>query len=197
MAGFTNLNTRAVPLPMEDIDTDQIIPARFLKSTSKLGFGKNLFRDWRYDASDEKIEDFVLNNKRYEGEVLVAGRNFGCGSSREHAAWAIGDYGFKVVISSFFADIFKNNALNNGILPITVEQDTLHEIFKAIEENPEVTFDVNLQAQSLSVGEGKIKLNFEIEAFKKQCLLNGMDTIDYLISKRDIIQKFQQQHIVY
>jgi len=197
MAAFVNFKTTAVPLPMEDIDTDQIIPARFLKSTSKLGFGENLFRDWRYDAQDQKIEDFVLNNETYGGEVLVAGRNFGCGSSREHAAWAIGDYGFKVVISSFFADIFKNNALNNGILPITVEQDVLHEIFKVIEENPAATFDVNLQAQSMSIEGGKINVNFSIEPFKKQCLLNGMDTIDYLISKRDVIEKFQQQHIVY
>jgi len=197
MPGFLNFKTTAVPLPMEDIDTDQIIPARFLKSTSKLGFGENLFRDWRYDAQDEKIQDFVLNNETYKGEVLVAGRNFGCGSSREHAAWAIGDYGFKVVISSFFADIFKNNALNNGILPITVEQEVLHEIFQAIEENPEATFDVNLQAQSMSIEGGKINVNFSIEPFKKQCLLNGMDTIDYLISKRDVIEKFQQQHIVY
>ena len=197
MAGFTNIKTTAVPLPMEDIDTDQIIPARFLKSTSKLGFGENLFRDWRYDSQDKKIEDFVLNNESYRGEILVAGRNFGCGSSREHAAWAIGDYGFKVVISSFFADIFKNNALNNGILPITVDQDVLHKIFSAIEENPETIFDVNLQAQKMSIEGSDILVNFDIDPFKKQCLLNGMDTVDYLISKRNLIEKFQQQHIVY
>lgn len=197
MAGFTTLQTTAVPLPMEDIDTDQIIPARFLKSTSKSGFGENLFRDWRYDSDNKKKDSFVLNNDTYGGEVLVAGRNFGCGSSREHAAWAIGDYGFKVVISSFFADIFKNNALNNGILTITVDQETLHKIFEAIEENPKAIFDVNLQAQNLQVKEKDINFNFEINSFKKQCLLNGMDTIDYLISKRDIIDKFQQQHIVY
>ena len=197
MAGFNNIKTTAVPLPMEDIDTDQIIPARFLKSISKLGFGANLFRDWRYDTQDKEIESFVLNNDTYSGSILVAGRNFGCGSSREHAAWAIGDYGFKVVISSFFADIFKNNALNNGILPITVDQQTLHEIFTAIENNPKTIFDVNLQAQTMSVEGSNINVNFDIDPFKKQCLLNGMDTIDYLISKRDIIEKFQQQHIVY
>lgn len=197
MGGFINITTTAVPLPMEDIDTDQIIPARFLKSTSKLGFGKNLFRDWRYDNQDQPIESFVLNNNLFGGEILVAGRNFGCGSSREHAAWAIGDYGFKVVISSFFADIFKNNALNNGILPITVDQEVLHKIFSAIEKNPKTTFDVNLQAQNLRVEESNIDVPFDIEPFKKQCLLNGMDTIDYLISKRDVIEKFQQQHIIY
>lgn len=197
MAGFINIKTTAVPLPMEDIDTDQIIPARFLKSISKMGFGENLFRDWRYDSKNEKIESFVLNNETYSGSVLVAGRNFGCGSSREHAAWAIGDYGFKIVISSFFADIFKNNALNNGILPITVDQEVLHEIFTAIEKNPKTIFDVNLQAQNMQVEGTNISINFDIDPFKKQCLLNGMDTIDYLISKRDIIEKFQEQHIVY
>ncbi len=197
MSGFTNIQTTAVPLPMEDIDTDQIIPARFLKSTSKLGFGENLFRDWRYNAAHEKIDGFILNNETYKGEILVAGRNFGCGSSREHAAWAIGDYGFKVVISSFFADIFKNNALNNGILPITVDQEMLHRIFTAIEENPKTTFDVSLTHQTLTVEGGKIHVTFDIDPFKKECLINGMDTIDYLISKRAVIEKFQQQHIVY
>ena len=179
---FETLYSRAVPLPIENVDTDQIIPARFLKATTRDGFGENLFRDWRYDEQNQPIQDFVLNNPIYKGNILVAGKNFGCGSSREHAAWAVGDYGFKVVISSFFADIFRNNSLNNGILPITVSPEFLDDIFSAIEVNPHTEFKVNLEKQVLTIVDTNETASFEINGYKKKCLLNGYDDIDYLLS---------------
>lgn len=187
MEKLNKLISSAVPLPIEDVDTDQIIPARFLKAVSKDGFGNNLFRDWRYDKAGNLIPAFVLNNSMYKGEILIVGRNFGCGSSREHAAWALADYGFKVVISSFFADIFKGNALNNGILPITVTQTELEALFKIIDLNPNTLFSVDLTKQILFYDD-VISIHFEIDAYKKECLLNGYDDIDYLLSiKGDII----------
>jgi len=187
MEKINKLSTTAVPLAMEDIDTDQIIPSRFLKAISRAGFGDNLFRDWRYDKADKPIPSFILNNPLYNGEILIAGRNFGCGSSREHAAWALVDYGFKIVVSSFFADIFKGNALNNGILPITVSETNLQALLKIVNLNPKAIFEVDLAAQSFCYKEA-LKINFEIDAYKKECLLNGYDDIDYLLSiKQDIV----------
>ncbi len=188
---ISTLRTTAVPLPIENVDTDQIIPARFLKATTREGFGKNLFRDWRYDNNDQPIQDFVLNNPTYSGEILVAGKNFGCGSSREHAAWAIEDYGFKVVISSFFADIFKSNALNNGVLPITVSEAVLQTIFTAIENNPKATFFVDLPNQTLLIEATGEAVPFEINPYKKECLINGYDDIDYLLSIKSKIEAFE------
>lgn len=179
---FSNLVSTVVPLPIENIDTDQIIPARFLKATTREGFGENLFRDWRFDDQNAPKKDFVLNNPLYKGRVLVAGKNFGCGSSREHAAWALGDYGFKVVVSSFFADIFKNNALNNFILPIQVSDDFLQKIFAAVEKDPAAAIEVNLEEQFIRIGASGEKATFDINAYKKTCLLNGYDDIDYLLS---------------
>jgi len=188
---FEQLTSTAVPLPIENVDTDQIIPARFLKATTREGFGDNLFRDWRYDKNDQPIADFVLNNPIYSGEILVGGKNFGCGSSREHAAWAVGGAGFKVVISSFFADIFKGNTLNNGILPITVSEEFLQKIFSAIEADPKATFKVDLENQTLTiVGSGE-NVSFEINGYKKECLLNGYDDIDYLLNIKDKIEAFE------
>ena len=192
MQPINKLSSTAVPLPIENIDTDQIIPARFLKATSRDGFGENLFRDWRFDAEGRPVEDFVLNNPLYTGEILVAGKNFGCGSSREHAAWAVGDYGFRVVVSSFFADIFKGNALNNGILPIVVEEDFLDRLFRAIEADPTVQMSVDLEAQTLSVPGTELRTGFEINPYKKTCLLNGYDDIDYILSRTETIQKFEE-----
>lgn len=189
MEKFTKFTDTAVPLPIEDVDTDQIIPARFLKSTDKQGFGDNVFRDWRYYKDGSLVKDFVLNDKRYGGKILIAGDNFGCGSSREHAAWAIAGYGFKVVISSFFADIFKGNALNNGILPIQVTADYLKKILKEVQENPESKITIDLENQQLKSVVGE--LTFEINPYKKECLLNGYDDIDYLISKKDKIKEFE------
>ncbi len=189
------LNTTAVPLPMEDIDTDQIIPARFLKALTKEGFGDNLFRDWRYDRNDQTIENFVLNNSKYAGQILVAGKNFGCGSSREHAAWALNDYGFKAVISSFFADIFKGNALNNGLLPIQVNTDDLNFIFTKIEENNNTKLSINLEDQTLSIGEWQ--RSFDINPYKKMCLLNGYSDLDFLLSKREKIEEFETKQLIY
>jgi len=186
---FTLIETSCVPLPNENVDTDQIIPARFLKATSRDGFGENLFRDWRFSPSGEPIEDFVLNKAEYSGKVLVAGKNFGCGSSREHAAWAIADYGFKVVISSFFADIFRNNALNNGVLPIQVSPEFLEKLFKAIEADNSQKVLVNLEKQELTYNNESY--GFEINPYKKDCLLNGFDDIDYLINKKEMIQTFE------
>jgi 3-isopropylmalate/(R)-2-methylmalate dehydratase small subunit len=185
------IHSSFVPLPMENVDTDQIIPARFLKATTKIGFGKNLFRDWRYENDDETkpVADFVLNKPQYGGEILVAGKNFGCGSSREHAAWSILDYGFKVVVSSFFADIFKNNALNNGVLPVQVSEAFLQKIFK---QNADATLTVNLEKQFIKIDTTGEQENFEINNYKKTCLLNGYDDIDYLISMKDEIGKFEQ-----
>lgn len=188
---FQHTVSTAVPLPIENVDTDQIIPARFLKATTRDGFGENLFRDWRYDGNNEEIPDFVLNNPLYSGQILVGGKNFGCGSSREHAAWAVGDYGFKVVISSFFADIFKNNALNNGILPITVSEDFLAQIFSEIEKDPNVKFEVDLENQSFKILSTGEETSFDINPYKKKCLLNGYDDIDYLLSISDKIETFE------
>lgn len=189
---FTTLSSTAVPLPIENIDTDQIIPARFLKATTRDGFGANLFRDWRYDAEGNPKADFVLNSPRYGGEILVAGKNFGCGSSREHAAWAIAGAGFRAVVSSFFADIFRNNALNNGLLPVTVSEEMLAEIFAAVERDPATKLHIDLEAQTIEiVGRGR-KESFEITAYKKQCLMNGYDDVDYLVSIRDEIAAFEQ-----
>lgn len=186
------LQSKAVPLPAENIDTDQIIPARFLKSINKEGFGNNLFRDWRYNSqTNEPISDFVLNNPKYNGEILVAGNNFGCGSSREHAAWALTDYGFKVVVSSYFADIFRGNALNNGLLPVKVSDEFLKDLLSTITENPETEITVNVEEQSISYN-GKSE-NFELDAYKKICLMNGYDDIDFLISKKSEIEKFEQE----
>ncbi len=184
------IQSRAIPLPAENIDTDQIIPARFLKSIDKKGFGENLFRDWRYNVHTNKPNtDFVLNNPKYSGEILVAGNNFGCGSSREHAAWALTDYGFKVVISSFFADIFKGNALNNGLLPVKVSESFLKEILDGITENPEAEIKVDVESQTISF-EGNSEY-FEIDSYKKICLMNGYDDIDFLISRKKAIQEFE------
>ncbi|MBH11769.1 MAG: 3-isopropylmalate dehydratase small subunit [Leeuwenhoekiella sp.] len=189
MEKFTKLTDTAVPLPIENIDTDQIIPARFLKSTNKKGFGDNVFRDWRFKQNGEVNEDFVLNDPTYSGPILVAGDNFGCGSSREHAAWAIAGYGFKVVISSFFADIFKGNALNNGILPIQVTPEYLKELLALVAEKPETKLTIDLENQLLSTPAGE--LEFEIDPYKKVCMINGYDDIDFLISKKDKIEAFE------
>ena len=197
MKKFKKVQSSAVPLPIENVDTDQIIPARFLKSITREGFGENLFRDWRYEQDDLLKPDFVLNNNIYKGNILVAGANFGCGSSREHAAWALVDYGFDVVISSYFADIFKSNALNNGLLPIKVNESQLAEIFSSIESDPSNTFIIDLEQQILKIGQTEKTINFEIDAYKKMCLLNGYDDIDFLISKRDEIEKFETTYKVY
>jgi len=184
------IKSRAIPLPAENIDTDQIIPARFLKSIDKKGFGENLFRDWRYNVhTNEPNPDFVLNNSKHSGEILVAGNNFGCGSSREHAAWALTDYGFKVVVSSFFADIFKGNALNNGLLPVKVSENFLKEILNGITENPEKEIKVDVESQTISF-EGNSEY-FEIDSYKKICLMNGYDDIDFLISRKQAIEEFE------
>ena len=189
---FTVLRSRAVPLPIEQVDTDQIIPARFLKATTREGFGENLFRDWRFTAEGEPIADFVLNDARFSGSILVAGKNFGCGSSREHAAWAIADYGFRVVVSSFFADIFRNNALNNGILPVVISDADLEFLLGRIAEEPETEIVVDLPAQSISTGAWSS--SFEINPYKKDCLINGYDDIDYLISLSSEIRTFDRAH---
>jgi 3-isopropylmalate/(R)-2-methylmalate dehydratase small subunit len=191
MEKFISIQSTAVPLPAEDVDTDQIIPARFLKATTREGFGDNLFRDWRYFQDGSPKSDFVLNNPLYKGQFLVAGKNFGCGSSREHAAWAIQDYGFKVVVSSFFADIFRANALNNGLLPIQVSPEFLHEIFTAIEENPAVQLRADLEQQIISIPAKGIETRFEIDPFRKICLVNGYDDIDYLLSIEPEIEAFE------
>lgn len=189
------VKSTCVPLPIEDVDTDQIIPARFLKATTKEGFGDNLFCDWRYNADGSPKEDFVLNNPLYSGEILVAGKNFGCGSSREHAAWAIHGYGFRVIVSSFFADIFKGNALNNGILPITVSQDFLDQIFKAIEADPKAMVEVSLPDQTIKIASSGAQESFDIDPYKKKCLLNGYDDIDYLLSLKDKVEAFEEARI--
>lgn len=186
------IEDRAVPMPMEDVDTDQIIPARFLKAIDKEGFGDNLFYDWRYDKNDEPNKDFILNNPIYSGQILVAGKNFGCGSSREHAAWALYGYGFRVIISSFFADIFQGNALNNGILPIQVEPEYLDLLLTTISENPETKILVNLPEQFVKILPDGAKTHFAIDDYKKMCLLKGYDDIDYLLSLKDEIKKFEK-----
>jgi len=193
MEKFITLNTRAIPLNIENVDTDQIIPARFLKSTSREGFGENLFRDWRYEKDGAEQSDFILNNKHYSGSVLIAGDNFGCGSSREHAAWALSDYGFKAIVSSFFADIFKGNALNNGLLPVQVSPDFLKTIMKLISEKPATLVRVNLDSQTISIENSKLKESFEIDTYKKTCMINGYDDIEFLLSKKDKIEHFENQ----
>lgn len=190
---FTQLTSPAVPLPIENIDTDQIIPARFLKATTREGFGENLFRDWRYEADGNPKTEFVLNDKTYQGKILVAGKNFGCGSSREHAAWAIYDYGFRVVISSFFADIFKNNALNNALLPVQVSDVFLQEIFQTIRESTHASITVDLIRQEVILPNGRSE-HFDINPYKKECLQHGYDDIDYLLSLRDDIRAFDAAH---
>ncbi len=192
MEKFTTLTSRAIPLATENIDTDQIIPARFLKATDKLGFGDNVFRDWRFHQDGSTNDDFPLNNENYSGTILVAGDNFGCGSSREHAAWALVGYGFKVIVSSFFADIFKGNALNNGLLPVQVSEEYLKKLLAHIQENPTSKVVVNLEQQFIETSIGAA--SFDIDAYKKTCLLNGYDDIDYLISKRAKIRAFEAQH---
>ena len=194
MEKFTLLQSTAVPLPIEDIDTDQIIPARFLKATTREGFGDNLFRDWRYHPDGSQKADFILNNPIYKGAILVAGRNFGCGSSREHAAWAIADYGFKAVVSSFFADIFKGNALNNGLLPVTVSDSFLNKIFEAIENDSNAGLEINLENQSISISNSSEVEYFEMDPYKKICLLNGYDDIDFLLCQKTIISTFEENN---
>ncbi|HKJ41292.1 MAG TPA: 3-isopropylmalate dehydratase small subunit [Sunxiuqinia sp.] len=189
---FVTLKSRAVPMPYENVDTDQIIPARFLKAVERKGFGDNLFRDWRYDKNNQPIADFPLNDNKYTGKILVGGKNFGSGSSREHAAWAIYDYGFRVVVSSFFADIFKGNALNNGLLPVVVTPAFLEKIFQAVEKDPTAEFEVDLENQKftiLATGESE---DFEINPYKKHCLQNGLDDIDYLVALKDDVEAFEQ-----
>jgi 3-isopropylmalate/(R)-2-methylmalate dehydratase small subunit len=196
MQSLQKITSRFIPLRIENVDTDQIIPARFLKATTKEGFGKNLFRDWRYENDDESKPktDFVLNQKQFSGEILVAAKNFGCGSSREHAAWSIQDYGFKVVVSSFFADIFKNNALNNGVLPVTVSDAFLQAIFA---QSAESTLTIDLEKQTITIDTTGASESFEINAYKKTCMLNGYDDIDYLLSMKEEIEKFELNHNKY
>jgi 3-isopropylmalate/(R)-2-methylmalate dehydratase small subunit len=188
---FRKLTSTAVPLPNENVDTDQIIPARFLKATTREGFGENLFRDWRYDSNGNPNADFVLNNDAFNGKILIAGKNFGCGSSREHAAWAIYDYGFRVVISSFFADIFKNNALNNGLLPVVVSDEFLKTLLTTTENNPSTQITVDLENQVVECNGQKEQ--FEINPYKKSCMINGYDDIDYLLSLKEEIKQFEAE----
>ncbi|MBL7473779.1 3-isopropylmalate dehydratase small subunit [Robertkochia sediminum] len=193
MEKFKKLNSRAIPLPIENIDTDQIIPARFLKATNKEGFGENLFRDWRYAYDDTPNPDFILNDERYGGKILIAGNNFGCGSSREHAAWAIADYGLKVVVSSYFADIFKGNALNNGLLPVQISEEFLKTLLDACQKDPETTIEVNLEEQTIGLEGTDHVEGFDIDPYKKMCLINGYDDIDYLLTKKEAIAAYEQQ----
>lgn len=193
MEKFTTLKSRAIPLNIENVDTDQIIPARFLKATDRKGFGDNVFRDWRYGKEGSLNSDFVLNDSKYSGSILVAGDNFGCGSSREHAAWAITDFGFKVVVSSFFADIFKGNALNNGLLPVQVSKVFLSDLLKLIESKPATELEVNLENQTISVIDSDLSEDFEIDAYKKSCMINGYDDIDYLVNNKKQIEAFEAQ----
>ncbi|MEQ8712504.1 MAG: 3-isopropylmalate dehydratase small subunit [Cyclobacteriaceae bacterium] len=192
MQKFTKIQSEAVILPIENIDTDQIIPARFLKATDRKGFGENLFRDWRYNDNNEPNPDFILNQPGIKGEILVAGRNFGCGSSREHAAWAIYDAGFRVVVSSFFADIFKNNALNNGLLPVQVSDDFLNAIFWEVKRKSDTMFEVDLEKQLFSFARLKAGEEFEIGAYHKTCLINGYDNIDYILSRKEAVENFEK-----
>lgn len=189
---FVTFDSQAVPLPIENVDTDQIIPARFLKAVERKGFGDNLFRDWRYTDGDTPNPDFVMNKPQYSGSILVGGKNFGSGSSREHAAWAIYDGGFKVVVSSFFADIFKGNALNNGLLPVQVSAEYLEEIFATIEKDNNASFNVNLEEQTFTNSTTGSSFSFDINPYKKTCLINGYDDIDYLVAMKDEIETFEQ-----
>lgn len=190
---FNIIQSTCVPLPLENVDTDQIIPARFLKATTREGFGENLFRDWRYDKQGNKIDSFVLNDPTYGGQVLVAGKNFGSGSSREHAAWAIADYGFRVVVSSFFADIHKNNELNNFVLPVVVSEEFLKELFASIEKDPKMEVEVDLPNQTITNKATGKSEHFEINAYKKHCLINGLDDIDFLVANKEKIEAYEQQ----
>jgi 3-isopropylmalate/(R)-2-methylmalate dehydratase small subunit len=190
---FNIIKSRCVPLPLENVDTDQIIPARFLKATDKEGFGDNLFRDWRYDKQGNPVKDFVLNDSKYSGEILVAGKNFGSGSSREHAAWAIAGYGFRVVVSSFFADIHKNNELNNFVLPVVVSDDFLKDLFNSIFANPNSEVTVDLPNQTITNENTGRSEHFDINGYKKHCLMNGLDDIDYLLQNKDKIEKWEHQ----
>jgi 3-isopropylmalate/(R)-2-methylmalate dehydratase small subunit len=189
---FTILESTCVPLPLENVDTDQIIPARFLSATTRDGFGANLFRDWRYDKTGNKNESFVLNNPQFSGKVLVAGKNFGSGSSREHAVWAITDYGFRAVVSSFFADIFKNNSLNNGLLPVVVPEQFLAKLLNQIEKDPSTKVSIDLAKQEFTVLSTGDMVKFEINPYKKECMLKGLDDIDYLLGIKDLIVEFEQ-----
>jgi 3-isopropylmalate/(R)-2-methylmalate dehydratase small subunit len=189
---FTILTSTCVPLPLENVDTDQIIPARFLKATSKEGFGDNLFRDWRYDKTGNPVKDFVLNNPDYKGRILVAGKNFGSGSSREHAAWAIAGYGFKVVVSSFFADIFKNNAMNNGVLPVVVSDEFSDEIFDSINKDPKLTLTIDLESQRIINNATGNAYLFPLNSYKRECFLNGFDDIDYLLNNKEKIEEYER-----
>jgi 3-isopropylmalate/(R)-2-methylmalate dehydratase small subunit len=193
---FKILESTAVPLPIENVDTDQIIPARFLKATERIGFGDNLFRDWRYNLDNSLKEDFVLNNKMYSGKILVAGKNFGSGSSREHAAWAIYDYGFRCVISSFFADIFKNNCLNIGLLPLKVSESVLKKILEIVYQDPTTQFLIDLPLQTVFIPSQKLKSSFEISHYKKNNLINGFDDIDYLLNIKDEIKEFGKNSLL-
>lgn len=188
---FDILESTCVPVPVENIDTDQIIPARFLTATSREGFGQNLFRDWRFDKSGNPDGSFPLNNPLYSGQVLVTGKNFGCGSSREHAVWAISDYGFRVVVSSFFADIFRNNALNNGLLPVVVPEDLLKELFDMVFREPKTRVRIDLEEQTFSILPEMRSVRFDINPFRKECLLKGLDDVDYLLSIKDAISAFE------
>lgn len=191
---INHITSTVVPLNLENVDTDQIIPARFLKATSREGFGENLFRDWRYENNDttQPKKDFILNNPIYSGKILLAAKNFGCGSSREHAAWAIKDYGFDVVISSFFADIFKNNALNNFLLPVTVSEAFLQQLFSAVEKDPKAAVAVSIEDQTITIVPTGLQEHFDINHYKKDCLINGFDDIDYLLNMRSEIESFEQ-----
>ncbi|HAH23360.1 MAG TPA: 3-isopropylmalate dehydratase small subunit [Prolixibacteraceae bacterium] len=190
---FTTITSPAVPLPIENVDTDQIIPARFLKAVERKGFGDNLFRDWRYDKNNQPVVDFPLNKEKYSGKILVGGKNFGSGSSREHAAWAIYDYGFRVVVSSFFADIFQGNALNNGILPVVVSPEFLEKIFASIKSDPNSLFEVDLQKQTFTIKASGESTGFTINPYKKHCMTHGLDDIDYLISMKEEIAAFEKK----
>ena len=193
MEKFKTYISKAVPLNIANVDTDQIIPARFLKATDKKGFGENVFRDWRFDKTGNPVSNFPLNNASYSGSILIAGDNFGCGSSREHAAWALVGYGFKVIVSSYFADIFKGNALNNGLLPVQVSKSFLVQLFSAIKLDSNCQFEVNLENQTISIKGTDLSESFNIDPYKKTCMINGYDDIDYLLSKREIIEAFELQ----
>jgi 3-isopropylmalate/(R)-2-methylmalate dehydratase small subunit len=193
MEKFSTLTSQAIPLNIANVDTDQIIPARFLKATDKKGFGDNVFRDWRFDKLGNPNSEFTLNNPVYSGSILIAGDNFGCGSSREHAAWALVGFGFKVIVSSFFADIFKGNALNNGLLPVQVSEGFLEQLFTAIDADATTQFEVNLETQTISIKGTDLNESFEIDPYKKTCMINGYDDIDYLLSKKQLIEAFELQ----
>ena len=195
MEKFKTHTSQAIPLNIANVDTDQIIPARFLKATDKKGFGDNVFRDWRFNKAGKAVSNFSLNNPLYSGSILIAGDNFGCGSSREHAAWALVGFGFKVIVSSFFADIFKGNALNNGLLPVQVSEGFLNALFAAIDTDASTLFEVNLEAQTISIKGTNLSESFEIDPYKKTCMINGYDDIDYLLSKKELIEAFELQKL--